>query len=211
MPTPIIVFAKAPVPGLVKTRLAVRIGDIAAARLHAALVERTLATARDAALGRVELCCAPDVDAPFFRDCEQRFGVGLTAQGEGDLGARMHRALARVLARDGCALLIGTDCPAMDAHYLAAAADALREGARVVLGPAEDGGYVLVGAREAVVPEMFVNMRWGQSTVLGVTRDRLRAAGVAWRELATSWDVDRPEDFDRLLAARLLPDGALNR
>jgi rSAM/selenodomain-associated transferase 1 len=191
----VIVFAKAPVPGTVKTRLAPRLGDAGAAALHTRLVERTLETALAAGLGTVELCCAPDGAHPFFKASAERFGVTLTAQGEGDLGARMHRALARSVG-EGKVILIGTDCPVMDAGYLRAADAALDEAALVV-GPAEDGGYVLVGARDGIDARVFRAIEWGGPEVLAATRDRAMEIGVRYAEIATLWDVDVPGDYER--------------
>ena len=193
--TPIIVFAKAPVPGAVKTRLQPRLTAEEGARLHTRLVERTLRLALHAAVGAVELCGAPDATHPFFAQCAERFDVTLTAQGPGDLGLRMANALARRIATDGAAILIGTDCPALDAAYLRAAADSLHRD-DVVIGPAEDGGYVLIAARR-VVPEMLTAIEWGTERVLAATRARLAAAQVPHRELATLWDLDRPADYER--------------
>lgn len=195
---PVVVFARAPVAGAAKTRLAPRLGADGAARLHAALVERTVRTALDAGLGPVELCCAPDVAHPFFAHCAARYRIALAAQEPGDLGARMHAALARVAPQAGGALLIGSDCPAMTAGYLRAAAAALTAGADAVLGPAEDGGYVLIGLRRAAA-EVFEAIAWGAPDVLAATRARLAALGWRWRELAALWDVDRPQDLDRLV------------
>jgi len=198
-PTPIVVFARAPVAGAAKTRLAPRLGAAGAARLHALLVERAIATALAAGLGPVELCAAPDAAHPFFRRCAERFGIALAAQVGGDLGARMHAALARV-ATAGGALLIGSDCPALTPAYLRAAAAALASGGDAVFGPAEDGGYVLVGLRR-VAPAVFDGIRWGAPSVMAETRERLRALRWRWHELAVLWDVDRPEDLARLAEA----------
>lgn len=193
----IVVFAKAPVPGTVKTRLAGRFGDAGAASIHVELVERTLAVATSAGAALVELCCAPDPSHGFFAACARRFGVMLEGQGKGDLGARMHRALARGVATGAPVVLVGTDCPVMSADYLGDAIDRLARGARCVLGPAEDGGYVLVGARERVEPAMFDGIAWGTGAVLASTRERLRTAGIPWEELPTLWDVDHPADVAR--------------
>jgi rSAM/selenodomain-associated transferase 1 len=196
--TRVIVFAKAPVPGTVKTRLAPRFGADGAAALHVELVERALDVACAAAIGPVELCCAPDAGHPFFAEAAARHGIDLAVQGAGDLGARMHRALARSIARGASrAVLIGTDCPAMSPTYLASAAAALGDAAPVVLGPAEDGGYVLVGARDRVPEVLFDRIAWGTADVLATTRLRLADAGLAWHELPTLWDVDHPADVDR--------------
>ena len=194
---PVIVFARAPVPGEVKTRLIARLGARGAAALHAALVERTLETACSARVSRVELCCAPDESHPFFLACAQRFGVALTAQAEGDLGARMHAAFERVVPGSGRALLIGTDCPALTSAHLRDAAAALQAGHDAVLGPAEDGGYVLIGLARTS-PRVFDGIGWGGPDVLRDTRARLGALGWRWHELAELWDVDRPDDLARL-------------
>jgi rSAM/selenodomain-associated transferase 1 len=191
--TRIIVFARAPVPGEAKTRLIPALGAEGAARLHARLVERTLATACAAGVGAVELCCAPDATHPFFAACAARFGVALTAQGAGDLGARMRRALA--VARP--AVLIGSDCPAMTPDYLRGAAGALGDGCDLVFGPADDGGYVLVGANR-LNAGCFERISWGGAEVMATQRLRLRAGGLRWTELAPLWDVDRPGDLERL-------------
>ncbi len=107
----VIVFARAPEPGKVKTRLIPALGEAGAAALHRRLVMHSLRAATDAQLGPVEPWCAPDTGDPFFRECERRFGVSLRSQGEGDLGARMRRAFEAVLARASHAILVGSDIP----------------------------------------------------------------------------------------------------
>ena len=191
----VVLLAKAPEPGRVKTRLAAALGVERAARLHERLVERTLETACASDVGPVELCCAPDARHPFFLGLAARFGVALTGQGEGDVGARM----ARAFARRAPAILAGCDCPAFETTHFVAAATALRAGDEVVLAPAEDGGYVLV-ALSRPIPELFDGIEWGGPTVLAATRAKIAAGGLATRELATLWDVDRPDDLQRLQA-----------
>jgi uncharacterized protein len=204
-PIPIIVFAKAPVPGQAKTRLIPRLGAVGAARLHAALIERSLETAVAAGVGPVELCCAPDPAHPFFAECAERYGVSLTSQGNGDLGARMLGAFDRVVSAVGPAILVGTDCPALTPRHLQDAAQCLGEGYDAVLAPAEDGGYVLVGLARAS-PRVFEDIAWGEPGVMRETRLRLTGLGWRWHELAELWDVDRPEDLARL--AESIDDGA---
>jgi len=189
----VIVFAKAPVPGSAKTRLIPALGAAGAARFHARLVERALGTACAASLGPVELCCAPNRSHPFFAECAARFGVALTDQGAGDLGERMHLALAAGLP----AVLIGADCPAMTPDYLRQAANALSAGQDVALGPAEDGGYVLIAANR-IRPDAFARIGWGGPDVMEEQRARLREVGWRWSELPPLWDVDRPEDLARI-------------
>jgi rSAM/selenodomain-associated transferase 1 len=195
----LIVFARAAVPGRVKTRLAPLLGERGAARLHVQLVEKTLRTALAARIGRVELYCSPGINSPYFRKIRERFGISLRPQGRGNLGERMYRALRR---HPG-AVLIGSDCPALRPSDLRAAQRALRAGADAVLSPAEDGGYPLIGLRR-VSRRLFDGVSWGSARVLEQTRRRLARLGWRWTELRTLWDVDRPEDVARLRRSGLL-------
>jgi rSAM/selenodomain-associated transferase 1 len=190
-----IIFAKAPVPGEVKTRLIPAIGELSAAMLHSALTERAIENAQS--LGApVELACAPDIQHAFFEQCAEDFGVMLNAQGEGDLGSRMLRALQRALKSHGKVLLAGADAPALGKKEWKAAEAAL-DAHDIVLIPADDGGYVLIGARK-VHAQMFDGIEWGSAKVLAQQRTALAKSGLLHAELAPSWDVDRPEDLARL-------------
>jgi len=201
----IMVFAKAPVPGMVKTRLIPALGAEGAARLQAQLIERTLRTAAAAGLGPPELWCAPDPEDPFFAACAQGQGVGLRTQGDGDLGVRMACALESALAAGSPALLIGCDCPALTPAVLREAAAVLSGEYDAVFGPAEDGGYVLVGLARGPAAPLFEDISWGAATVMQETRLRLARGNWRWRELAMLWDVDRPEDLQRLARLQALP------
>jgi len=198
----ILVFAKAPAPGRVKTRLVPALGAAAAAELHRQLAERTLRTALAAGLGEVELWCAPNTHDAFFSACARQFGVSLRDQGGGDVGIRMARALEIALADGSPALLIGSDCPALTAEYLREAAAGLVGGNEAVFGPAEDGGYVLIGLARTPSAQLFEGIAWGTATVMQETRTRLARLNWRWCELATLWDVDRPEDLPRLRELR---------
>jgi rSAM/selenodomain-associated transferase 1 len=180
--TPVIVFSRAPVVGKVKTRLAARIGDWRAARLHMRLTRRALRTARDAGLGPVELHVTAHHGA---------FPGKVFLQKGSDLGERMHRALRRHRR----AILIGSDCPALEPRDLRRAARLLCAGYRVVLLPAADGGYALVAAR-AAPRAMFQGVDWGTREVFAQTAKRL--AGFRWASLRMLPDVDRPEDLDQI-------------
>ncbi len=196
------VFAKAPEPGRVKTRLAATLGAEGAAALHAGLVRQALATAVASGVGEVELWCAPDERHAFFEACRREFGARLVPQRGENLGARMRSAFDEAHRAGAALVLIGSDCPALRAADLAAAAAAFGE-ADAVFVPAEDGGYVLV-ALARPCPGAFEGVDWGTAAVMAQTRDRLAAAGVRWRELSASWDVDRPEDYARLQREGLL-------
>lgn len=196
------VFAKAPVPGEVKTRLAPLLGTEGAALLHAALVRRTLAVAAESGVGRVELWCTPDASHPLFATCAAEFGAALRVQQGADLGQRMRAAFDAALGENAALVLIGCDCPALDAAVLREAATALAAH-DAVIAPAEDGGYVLVGLSRPQ-PALFAGIEWGGSSVMADTRARLERAGARWKELETLWDIDRPEDYARLEREGLL-------
>ena len=191
-----------------KTRLVPLLGEAGAARLHARMVEKALATARASGFEAIYLYCSPRVETPFFRRMERRFKVGLHSQGRGGLGERMHRAFKRALRRHPYVVLIGSDCPALRPSDLRAAGRALREGADAVLVPAEDGGYPLIGLRR-VSRQVFDGIPWGGPQVLARTRSRLKGLHWRWQELRMRWDVDRPEDVARLRRSKLLGKPAL--
>jgi hypothetical protein len=186
----------------VKTRLAAAIGAQSAADVYRELTAGTLAhaaAARDAGIVRaVELWCTPDADAPYFRQVAAVAGAQRRAQCDGDLGARMMHAIADVLARRSRALLIGTDCPVLDAQRLAAAA-AMLDDFDAVLGPAEDGGYVLVGATR---PLPLGDVRWSTSHALADTIAGFTHAGIRYATTSALWDVDEPADLARWEALR---------
>ncbi len=192
------IFAKNPVPGHVKTRLATAIGTREAAALYTRLVEMTLATAAAAratgVVDRIELWCAPDPDADAFAAWRDRFGVALRAQSGDDLGARMRNALESAVGNEARAILIGTDCPVLDVDYLAQAAAAL-DGHDAVFGPAEDGGYALVGLARRI--DAFSGIPWSAPTTMAATRAKLAAQRATWQELPLLWDIDEPADLIR--------------
>lgn len=196
-PAGIAVLAKAPTPGLAKTRLIPALGAEGAATLQAKLITRAVTTACSARIGPVTLWTTPDESHPLFTSLRQEFGVKLKRQPDGDLGLRMDAAIG-----SGPALVIGTDCPALNANHLALAAATLNHHDAVFI-PAEDGGYVLIGLRKAQ-PALFTGIDWGTTTVMAQTRRQLRALSLRWREMPTLWDVDMPEDLLRLRSENLL-------
>ena len=193
--TLLIQFARSPVVGGVKTRLVSELGEDGACALHIELVRHTCAQLVDAAVGPVEIWVAGDRQHPLFADCLDLGAWGLREQCGSDLGARMHGALTDGLERFDRVLLVGSDCPGLDKHYLASAGAAL-DRVPVVFGPALDGGYVLVGAR-AVTEELFRGIAWGESSVLAETLERAQSLGWPVATLATRADIDRPEDLQR--------------
>jgi rSAM/selenodomain-associated transferase 1 len=191
---PVLVFTRTPVPGRVKTRLIPAIGAERAANLHRAMLWRAVETATEAGVGPVALWCSPSREHPYLTEIQRAFDVALQLQSGPALGERMHRALASVPADAAGALLIGTDCPSLETSDLHEAARVLRDGADAVIGPAEDGGYYLIGVRRSD-SRVFRGIAWGSEQVLDSTRDRLQGLDWQWRELTARRDVDRPEDL----------------
>ena len=177
------IFARLPVPGKVKTRLIPALGEEGAARLYAQLLTQTVAEATESGLDFELRVTGGEIDA-----FHELFGadVAVIDQGGGDLGDKMGRVEAP-------ALLIGSDCPGVTAPLLRAAAEALTD-RRVVLGPANDGGYYLIGFREPV-PFLFENMEWSTPRVFPETLARLVARGMGPAVLPELTDIDTAEDL----------------
>ncbi|WP_022949586.1 TIGR04282 family arsenosugar biosynthesis glycosyltransferase [Methylohalobius crimeensis] len=192
----ILIFCKAPVPGKVKTRLLATLTPAQAAAVHARL-SRTLVTRLiSARLAPVYLYCHPDTRHPFFGALKRRYGVRLEKQQGADLGDRMARAFRDRLSVSRAALIVGCDCPSLTPADFRAALTMLSQNTDVVLGPAEDGGYVLIGLPRPQ-PELFREMAWGKETVLADTRRRIRDLNLKAWELPLQWDLDRPRDLRR--------------
>jgi len=196
----LLVMSKAPDPGQVKTRLIPLLGAAAAAELYAGLVRGCLQTGTLAGLCPVELWCSPTTRHPFFSQCRTDFPVSLHTQPQGDLGERMSGALRSALQRARHVILIGADCPALTAADLGEALDLLAHGHDVVLGPALDGGYYLIGMN-AHQGALFGNMPWGSPAVLQLTEQRLWQQGLQWGRLAVHRDIDTPGDYRAWKAA----------
>ena len=190
----LIVLAKAPVPGQVKTRLQPRVSPEDAAKLQAFFIQHTLRLASRLEGVDVELWCAPEISHPVFRQCANKYKVVLKQQQGNDLGERMAHTLQEALRDYQQAVVIGTDCPELTPEYLEDAFSRLRQGIMTVLGPASDGGYVLLGLRR-FSPVLFSDIKWGSDQVLFETRERLHQLGWDWIELNTLRDIDTPADL----------------
>jgi rSAM/selenodomain-associated transferase 1 len=197
--THLIVFAKAPVPGQAKTRLARVIGAQAAAALAARMLDHTLAQAVLADIGSVELCGTPDAAHPLLAAAAERAGVPLTTQGEGELGERMARAFERGLAKHERVLMVGTDCPLLGAGEIREAAQRLAVPLRAVFRPTDDGGYILIGLRR-FDPSLFEGIAWSSPEVMPSTRARLRRLAWRWWEGKPLVDIDEAADLAYLPA-----------
>jgi rSAM/selenodomain-associated transferase 1 len=195
----IILFCKAPIPKQVKTRLSPILSPEQASELHIELSLRTIKLATETMLCPVQLWCAPSIEHDFFKSVTTTYPVTLWQQQGHGLGERMHNAFCRTLKNHASTLLIGCDCPSLSSQDLHEALSALQQGSDVVLAPAEDGGYVLIGMNKSH-PEVFANMAWGTPQVLDQTRQQIQTLGLSLYELQQQWDVDTPEDLARYLA-----------
>ena len=191
------IFAKAPVAGQVKTRLIPALNPEQAAKLQEQFTVSTLQKATQASLVSVELWCAPDANHNFFKECEQQFTISLHTQSGNDLGKRMENAFLDTLEHAGWAIIIGTDCPELSTEDLDLAMQKLEDGNEVVIQPAHDGGYVLIGLKNCRT-ELFTNIDWGTSRVFEQTRERLNNLGQQCMVLDARQDIDRPEDLKYL-------------
>lgn len=196
-------LARVPVAGRVKTRLIPALGAQGACDLQQRLLERALQLPLSGVTERfLWLDGLPGAELQALAADHQ---WTLVEQPPGDLGERMRRIATLGLAQSDALILIGNDCPALDGAYLQAACHALQEHP-VVIGPAEDGGYVLLGLRR-MLPGLFSDMPWGTEQVFQLSLQRLKQLGVNPALLPTLWDVDRPEDLSRLAGLDLLIQG----
>ena len=203
MKTAAVVFAREPVPGRVKTRLAAAIGEAAACSVYAALLERTLAVTADAGFDLVVSFAEPPSPG-WTAGHAQRWEV----QRGDDLGARMRDAFDRRFG-DGFdrVVIVGSDCPLLEMEHLTDAVKAVRDAA-VVLGPAADGGYWLVAQRRPGV-DLFTGVPWSNPGTLAATRQRLESLGASWVEIEALDDIDTEGDLRAALAdPRVTPDSA---
>ncbi len=194
MKTAVVVFAREPVPGRVKTRLAAAIGEAVAARVYAVVLEHTLAVAAGAGFDPV----ASFAEAPSPRWAGE-LALRWEVQRGDDLGERMHDAFDRRFEEAfDRVVIVGSDCPLLRREHLTGAADAL-EDAPVVLGPSADGGYWLVGQRRPGV-DLFSGVPWSSPRTLAATRQRLENLGTKWVELEELDDLDTEADLHAALA-----------
>jgi rSAM/selenodomain-associated transferase 1 len=189
----IVVFAKAPVPGLAKTRLIPALGAQGAADLAQRMLDHTIAQALAAEVGPVELCVTPSPEDAAWRAQVRPAPVTWSDQGDGDLGERMARVVQRVTGAGESLLLIGTDCQALDAALLRRAADSLpRFDATLV--PTADGGYVLLGLNRFHA-SLFKGVEWSTDSVAAETRQRMTRLGWKVQIVPEVHDIDEPADL----------------
>ena len=190
----VLIFAKAPQPGRVKTRLIPALGEAGATRLYSGLLRRQIEWISRQTPYAIELWVTPDDRHPLLQELSSKFASRMSLQEGGDLGERMGHATEQALQRHRRVLLLGVDCPALTAFHLQQSVSWLESGADAVLGPAQDGGYVLLGVN-AYHSALFEGHAWGGDHVARTTREAMTRIGWQWRELPPLWDLDRPDDL----------------
>jgi rSAM/selenodomain-associated transferase 1 len=194
-------FARAPQSGRVKTRLWPLLGPEGAAALYRAFLEDASRAYLDVEAWESVLSAEPDPDDPelarLFPPPWRR-----EAQEEGDLGERLSGAFSRSFDRGSSFVLaVGSDHPALPRRSLSAAFAALRDGSDAAIIPAEDGGYCAIAlSRRLDAEKVFARIPWSSSSVLDVTRERLREEGASVLLFPAFYDVDRPDDLRRLVS-----------
>ncbi len=194
----LIVFAKAPIEGYVKTRLCPPLTPDEAASLHGSLVLDLLE--RCQALKGCDriLAGAPTPDHPFFGAMKTRFKIPIWEQVGDDLGARMSHAFQSVLGLPyQSAIIIGTDIPGITVQLISSAMKSLQDH-DVVVGPTEDGGYYLIGFRSPT-PKLFENIAWSTNTVFSQTEEKANAMGLSMKVLPMLRDLDTIEDLQAFI------------
>lgn len=199
----LLLFAKAAVPGQVKTRLVPALGEQGACELHDKLVRHTIASLNETDAGSLRLYVDHPLHAAVVNWCGGAAGISVHEQCSGNLGARMRRAVEQTAREKDVEnlLLLGSDCPFIDVAFLDEALQEIAAGASVVFGPAEDGGYVLLGlsraaAEDATVLEaLFSGIEWGSDKVLEQSLQALARCKVSVAMLPALADIDRPADL----------------
>ncbi len=191
----LLIFTKSPVLGEVKTRLQPDYSVEQSLTIHKRLTLNTLELSKELTDFEIELCCTPDRNTLFFLDCENNFPITLNNQQGDDLGERMAFSFSVALQTHKKVVVIGTDCPDIDKDYITQAFDALNEN-DAVIGPAVDGGYVLLGLRKFSL-DLFTNISWGSNKVFSQTEKVLKDLSWSYKELGIMHDLDRPEDLLR--------------
>lgn len=201
----VLVFTKVPEVGEVKTRLIPALGAEGATQLYSHLLHRLLDWLTSTTDYPLQLWVSPSIGHPLIQTLAEEYALTLHAQQGVDLGERMYHAANRALQQHQKVVLLGVDCPALKAEYLDQTF-AWLEREDAVLGPAEDGGYVLLGLKTAA-PQLFKGHNWGAADVAETTRAALRGLGWRWGELPPLWDLDRPEDLSRLQSLAIAGSG----
>ena len=192
----LIIFSKAPIPGQVKTRLIPALGEIKATQLHKYMLTQTVEMSTHLKDIDCELHCAPNTEHDFFRQLTTQYGIRRQPQHGSHLGEKMAYAMNTALQTHSQCIIIGTDCPHIDTQYIQQGFDQLLD-SDVVLGPATDGGYVLIGSK-AFDYQLFNDIDWSTSKVLQQTLKNINHLQWKYHKLDTLSDVDTHDDLAHL-------------
>ena len=190
---PLFLFAKEPLAGKVKTRMQPNLSPPNCALLAETMLEQSIRKVVDYWPGKLILCVTPNVKAPVFESLAAMYGCGLFEQIAGDLGSRMLHALQYGLDLAGSAVVMGCDVPHIDQPTLAKAHTEMIKGNNIV-GPAEDGGFYMLGVHDSR-PELFADIHWGGEKVLVDVMRHAKRLDVGFVELPRMRDIDRWEDL----------------
>lgn len=196
MPIRIVIMAKAPVAGFAKTRLIPALGAEGAAELAKKMLRHTMTTALASKLGIVEVCAVPAPSDSVWQNLDLPNNISWSSQGEGNLGERMARAAERTVHNGEAIILIGTDCPTIDASTLHEAAESLQQYDASLL-PTFDGGYAMLGLKK-FDSALFDNIPWSTSTVAQKTLKSIQRLGWQAKVLPPLHDIDEPPDLQHL-------------
>ncbi|HEY9202068.1 MAG TPA: TIGR04282 family arsenosugar biosynthesis glycosyltransferase [Gammaproteobacteria bacterium] len=189
----LIVFAKAPVEAQCKTRLIPLLGESGATKFYKDLLQHCLLTVSQLDNTDIALYVTPHTQHPFLQQLVSDYHTILQLQQGRDLGERMHHAMQQGLQDYQRVVLIGSDCPGITPGYLERAFATLQH-SDLVIGPAKDGGYVLIGGQR-ISAEIFANTRWSSEQVFEQCLRNIHHAGYSHQCLAPQQDIDTPEDF----------------
>lgn len=187
----ILILAKNPEEGRVKTRLAKTLGACRALSIYKELYTQTLTLAAAMEEGTPYVFQSPERDSSWFPSSRLQSRL----QADGDLGDRMLEALREGLQEHEKAVMIGADCPGLEASHLKKAFSALDQ-VDLVLGPSEDGGFYLLGSKEPY-PDLFLDRSWSHEEVLAKTVDLASELGLSLHILSELYDIDYETDWQR--------------
>jgi rSAM/selenodomain-associated transferase 1 len=193
----IIVFARAPQKGRVKTRLARSIGDEKALVVYQKMLESTLC---EAIKSGHQVCCYTDQPGHGYFAQWQQQGIIFYRQHGEDIGSRMLNAFSQEQSGEMPVLLMGSDCPQMSANVIEKVIDTLASKRQVVIVPSDDGGYVLIAFRNQVYRDLFEDISWSSEKVLAQTIAKLQALELPYSLLEPLMDIDTAEDYERWLS-----------
>jgi len=190
------IFSKAPVEGYCKTRLIPYLGKKETVQLHMDMVQKTITTAKKINNADVQLWCKPSKQHVFFQKMAKQNALTLHDQDGESLGFIMNNAAYYAADKYTNIIQIGTDCPYIDTDYINSSIAKLSDETKVVIGPANDGGYVLL-AKNQYYTEMYDDINWGTSNVLQQLEANLQNLNIKYSKLESLNDIDTFDDFQK--------------